>query len=59
MDRDDIKIEFSEADPETNRRSATIQIISRNPGDIDPEFARPMFYNAVWVGASKIEEESK
>lgn len=50
MDHDDIKIEFSEADPDTNMQKVTIH---------DPEFARPIFYNAVWGGASKIEEENK
>lgn len=55
MDRDDIKIEFSEANPDTNMHKVTIQA----PTDVDPEFARPMFYNAVWGGASKIEEENK
>ena len=59
MDNVDIQIDYSEPYPETNRRSATIQIISRNTGDVDPEFARPMFYNAVWGGASRIEEENK
>lgn len=55
MDHDDIKIEFSEADPDTNMQKVTIQA----PIDVDPEVARPMFYNAVWGGASKIEEENK
>lgn len=53
MDHDGIKIEFSEADPDTNMQKVTIQA----PTDV--EFARQVFYNAVWGGASKIEEENK
>ena len=55
MDHDDIKIEFSEADPETNMQKVTIQA----PADGDLEFARQVFYNAVWGGASRIEGENK
>lgn len=56
---DEVKMDVYEPDPETNMRSVTIKITSRDPRDVDPEFARPMFYNAVWGGASKIEEENK
>lgn len=59
LDNVDIQIDYSEPDPETNMRSATIKIASRNPGDVDPEFARPMFYNAVWGGVNGIKEENK
>ena len=55
MDYDGIKIEFSEADPDTNMQRVTIQA----PTDVDLEFARQVFYNTVWGGASKIEEENK
>lgn len=55
MDHDDIKIEFSEADPDTNMQKVTIQA----PTGVDLEFARQVFYNAVFGGASKIEEERK
>lgn len=55
MDHDDIKIEFSEADLDTNMQKVTIQA----PTDVDLEFARQVFYNAVWGGASRIEEENK
>lgn len=55
MDHDGIKIKFSEADPDTNMQKVTIQA----PTDVDPEFTRQVFYNAVWGGASKIEEENK
>ena len=55
MDHDGIKIEFSEADPDTNMQKVTIQA----PADGDREFARQVFYNAVWGGTSKIEEENK
>jgi hypothetical protein len=55
MDHDGIKIEFSEADPDTNMQKVTIQA----PTDVDLEFTRQVFYNAVWGGTSKIEEENK
>jgi hypothetical protein len=50
-----MKIEFSEPDPDTNMRTVTVQV----PTNVDPDFVRQMFYNAVWGGASKIEEENK
>lgn len=55
MDHDDIKIEFSEADPDTNMQKVTIQA----PTNVDLAFARQVFYNAVWGGVSKIKEENK
>lgn len=54
MDNVDIQIDYSEPDPETNLRSATIKITSR-----DPKVDRPMFRNVVGDGASKIEEENQ
>ena len=52
---DEVEIEFSEADLDTNMQKVTIQALT----DVDLEFARQVFYNAVCGGASKIEEEKK
>ena len=52
---DDVEMIFGEPDLETNTRTVTIKV----PVEVDPESTKKMFYNAVWSGARKIEEENK
>lgn len=43
MDRDDIKLEFSEPDPITNTQKVTLTV----PADVAPEVAKQLLINAI------------
>lgn len=48
MDRDDIQLEFSDLDPITNTRKATLTV----PADVAPEVAKQMLINAIQSSVS-------
>lgn len=48
MDRDDIKLEFSDLDPITNTQKVTLTV----PADVVPEVAKQMLINAIQSSVS-------